>query len=445
MMPRKDMRLLILQPSYYRSKSDRRLFKTRRRSVVPLTLPYLAALTPPEWEVSLADEQLNDIDFDRPIDLVAISAWTLHSLRGYDIADEFRRRGVPVIMGGPHVFFHAEEAAAHCDAVGISEAEPIWRRMLEAAAAGRLRKVYRAEPLSELGGFPLPRYGLLDLHRFGPLRTFTIQSSRGCPFCCEFCSERLYLGGRYRWRPAAEVAAEIRHSGDRNFFFAESNFGGNRARAMALMEALIPLRIRWSTLWSSHLCLDIEFLDLARRSGVLHVNIGFESINAETLAAMNKKMNKVVRYAEMLDNLRQRGISYSLNFIFGWDNEKPEVFDSTMTFLQRNKVPAAYFNILTPTKGTALFDRMLSEGRILDPAEIDRWPGQACHIKPRHGTPAEMEAKVQSLYRRFYSLRSMVPRLSWPKSKADLASWMINLAERRMALSAQSNNDFDVF
>ena len=444
-MGENNPRLLILQPSHYRSKSDRRVFKTSRRAVVPLTLPYLAALTPPEWHVSLLDEQLDDIDYDQPVDLVAISAWTLHSLRAYDIAAEFRRRGVPVIMGGPHTFFYPEEASAHCDAIGIGEAEPIWCRMLADAAAGRLKKVYQAEPLTDLSDLPPPRYGLLDLRRFGPFRTYTIQSSRGCPFCCNFCSERLYLGGKYRWRPAADVVTEVKKSGGRNFFFGESNFGGNRTRAMELMEALIPLHIRWSTLWSSYLCLDTEYLDLARRSGLLHVNIGIESIDAETLADMNKKMNKVGRYTEMLNNLRQRGISYSLNFIFGWDNEKPDVFESTMTFLLENKVPAAYFNILTPTKGTALFEEMLAEDRILDPEEIDRWPGQACHIKPLHGTAAEMEANVQRMYRNFYNLRSMLARLPLPRSQADLASWIINFSERRMAFSAKDNNDFDAF
>src|SRR5271166_4551615 len=114
--------LTIIQPSYYCSRASRKVFKTRRRSVVPLTLPYLAALTPPEWNVTLVDEQVEDIDFDAPTDLVAISAWTLHALRAYDIAAEYRRRGVKVIMGGPHVFFYPEESAENCDAVGIGEA-----------------------------------------------------------------------------------------------------------------------------------------------------------------------------------------------------------------------------------------------------------------------------------------------------------------------------------
>jgi radical SAM superfamily enzyme YgiQ (UPF0313 family) len=444
-MPKDNPSLLIIQPTHFRSRTDRRLFKTRRRAVVPLTLPYLAALTPAEWKVRLLDEQLESIDYDQPVDLVVLSAWTLHSRHAYEIAAEFRRRRVPVVMGGPHAFFYPEEASAHCDAIGVGEAEPIWRRMLDDAAAGHLEKIYRAEPTKDLAGLPLPRYDLLDLRRYGPFRTYAIQSSRGCPFRCNFCSERLYLGGKYRWRPVAEVVEEIRRSGGRNFLFGESNFGGDRARAMELMEALIPLRISWSSLWSSYLCLDTDFLALARRSGLLHINIGIESIDTETLVDMNKKMNKVSRYAEICRNLRQYGISYSLNFILGWDNEKPDVFDSTMRFLHQNKVPVAYFNVLTPTKGTVLFDRMLNENRIIDPEEIDRWPGQTCHIKPQHCSPDEMESRIQRMYKGFYNLRSMWSRLPLPTSKAALASWAINFSERRMALAARNNNDFDIY
>jgi hypothetical protein len=134
MLKRMPLDLTIVQPSHYHSKTGRRVFKTHRRALVPLTLPYLAALTPADWHVKLVDEQIEDIDYDRHTDLVAITSWTLHSPRAYDIAAEFRR-GVKVIMGGPHVFFLLKEAKEHCDAVGIGEAEPIWARMLNDAAA----------------------------------------------------------------------------------------------------------------------------------------------------------------------------------------------------------------------------------------------------------------------------------------------------------------------
>ena len=245
---------------------------------MPLTLPYLAALTPPDWEITLLDEQLDLVRFDSRFDLVAISSSTLNSYRAYDVADEFRRRRVPVILGGPHTFFHGEEAGEHCDSVGVGEAETIWLRMLKDAVHGRLEKLYKAELLPDLAGLPLPRYDLLNLARYRPFRTFTVVSSRGCPFRCEFCSERFLLGERYRCRPVMEVIEEIRRCRSRSIFFGDSNFGGKRSHTMGLMEAMIPLRVRWSALWSSYLCNDATFMDLAQRSGLLHVNIGLESI-----------------------------------------------------------------------------------------------------------------------------------------------------------------------
>lgn len=442
-----SLELMIIQPSHYHSKSNRRVFKTPRRGLVPLTLPYLAALTPPDWHVTLVDEQVQDVDFECRVDLVAITAWTLHAYRAYDIAAEFRRRGVKVIMGGPHAFFFPEEAAEHCDAIGIGEAEPIWARMLSDAAAGRLEKVYRATPLSQpqLAGLPKPRYDLLNMSLYGPFRTYTLQSSRGCPILCEFCSERLYLSTRYRWRPPQDVVEDVRHCGGRSIFFGESNFGGKRTRALELMEALIPLKVRWSTLWTSNYCSDDEFLDLACRSGLVHVNIGIESIHGETIQSMNKKVNKVDQYAKMFANMRRRGISYSLNFIFGWDNEEPSVFAATCEFLERHKVPVAYFNILTPARGTVLYERLKAEGRIIDEAEIDRWPGQFCHIQPLWCTPKELEEGVQWMYRRFYRLRSMMHRLPLPTTRANIASWVVNMTERRMARSTDGNIDFAMF
>lgn len=426
-------RLLIVQPSFYRSRTDRELVRVRHRSLVPLVLPYLAALTPSDWEVTVADEMLAPVELEAPVDLVAITTCTLSSLRAYDLAREFQRRGKPVIMGGPHVYFNEEEAAHHADAVGVGEAELIWQPMLAAAAAGRLKKVYRSETQCELKGLPFPRYDLLDLRLYAPFRTFAVQATRGCPFVCDFCSERLYLGTGFRCRPVAEVVEEIKRLGSRRIFFAESNFGGRPAYAMELMEAIAPLGVRWSTLWSLHLCADKKFMDLAQRSGLLHVNIGMESLDPQTLASMKKRQNATAHYSQILRDLRRRGISYSLNFILGWDTDTPLVFDATREFLRKNKVPVAYFNVVTPDKGTAYYERMQSSGRIINGGEIGRWPGQACHIRPTFCSPQELERGVQSLYRDFYSLPSMFSRLPPPLSQASIASWVLNLTQRRVA------------
>lgn len=422
--------LLIIQPSHYRSRSDATVVRSKKRKVVPLTLPYLAALTPADWQVKLVDEQLDGVDFAQPCDLVAVTIWTINSLRSYYIADRFRERGVPVIMGGPHTFFHAEEALGHCDSVGIGEGEVIWREMLADAESGRLKKFYRAPVLSDLSGLPFPRYDLLDMRRFGLFKTYSVQSSRGCPFKCDFCSERFYLGENYRTRPVLDIIEEITRSRARNFLFADSNFGGNAGHAMEIMEALIPLKVRWSALWPVRLCGDKKFLDLAQRSGVLHVNIGLESIDPKVLREINKRMN-ILDYEKIFRDLRKRGISYSLNFIFGSDSDTEGTFNATGSFLERNRIPAAYFNILTPHKGSLLYDRLKSEDRIIDTDGLGRWPGTTCRIKPLNFTPEELVRNIKALHREFYSWKSMLARLPLPLSKSAMASWFINLAERQ--------------
>lgn len=202
-------RLLIVQPSHYVSRTNRAVHKARTRTLVGLTLPYLAALTPRDWDVTLLDEQVAEIDFDVPVDLVEITTWTINSFRAYEIADRFRKRGVPVVMGGPHTYCYAEEAAEHCDAVGIGQGERIWPAILEDAAGGRLRQLYRADPLPDLSGLPAPRYDLLGPGRHGFFKTFAVQASRGCPFACDFCSERFYFGPVYRcarWRTSSRTS-----------------------------------------------------------------------------------------------------------------------------------------------------------------------------------------------------------------------------------------------
>jgi radical SAM superfamily enzyme YgiQ (UPF0313 family) len=438
-------KLLIVQPSYYDSPDNRTPVRLRRRQLVPLVLPYLAALTPPGWDIKLVDEILQPVDLDTPADLVAITTWTLNSYRAYDLAREFRKRGRKVIVGGPHVYWFFQEAQEHADAVGVGEAEALWPTMLEDAQAGRLKPLYRAPQLKELSNFPFPRYDLLDLRPYGVVKTFAVQATRGCPLACEFCSERLYLGGGFRVRPVQDVVEEIKRLPSRSIFFAESNFGIKRRHAMELMEAFMPLRLRWSTLWSMNLCYDKEFLDLAQRSGLLHVNIGMESIDSQTIASMRKGQNKTERYHAVLSDLRRRGISFSLNFIFGWDTETREVFPNTFRFLEEEKVPVAYFNLLTPEKGTSFYERMRQQDRIIDEEEIGRWPGQPCHIKPLYCTPEELRQDVWGIHRKFYSLPSMIRRLPMPVSTSACASWVLNFSQRRVSAHSNKEHNFTAY
>jgi len=251
------------------------------------------------------------------------------------------------------------------------------------------------------------------------------------------------VGTNYRSRPVEDIVHEIRTIKARNVFFADSMFAGKRSRAMELMEALIPLKIRWSTLWTTYLCRDDEFMDLAKRSGLLHVNMGMESISQDTLAAMNKNFNKVSQYGDILNGLRKRGVSYSLNFVLGFDGEMPAVFDSTLAFLRQHRVPVAYFYILSPHKGTPLYERMRQQGRIIDEAQMRRRPGNVCYIKPAYCSAEELERRVTGIYRRFYSLPSMLRRLPPPVTKANIASWVLNFSQRRLRRSERALQNFD--
>ena len=185
-------------------------------------------------------------------------------------------------------------------------------------------------------------------------------------------------------------------------------------------------------------------MDLACKSGLLHLNIGMESIDSKTLISMNKKANKANEYQQILAGLRRRGISYSLNFIFGWDTETEDVFSSTLEFLKKNKVPAAYFNILTPDKGTILYDRLMEENRITNAYDMGRWPGDKCFIIPKNYSPETLEKKVRDLHNTFYSYPSMIARLPLPVTISTIASWTINFSQHNV-MRGDSKENFESY
>ncbi len=439
-------RLLIIQAATYRSPADRRPLRIRKRKLVGAVMPYLAALAPPGWDITLTDDAIEEPDYTAPVDVVAITARMVTSLRAYEIADRFRARGVPVLMGGPHATFYATEMAEHADGVCIGEGEEIFPKMLEDAAAGRLAQFYQRDEAASLAGMPTPRWDLLNPKHYVFYRPFVIQQSRGCPYTCDFCAERRLNGDYgYRDRPVEEIVEEIKKCGSRHIFFAASQFVGHKARTMELLEALIPLKVRWSALFSPRFGLDAQFLDLAKQSGLLHVNMGIESVSQETLKSMHKEFNKSHSYADMIGNLNQRNISFSFNFVFGTDADSQDIFPATLQFLQEHKVPAAYFNVLVPLRGTPLYERMKTDNRIIDETNMERWPGVFCHFHPAQMTAQELVGNVQKLQREFYSVRSMAQRLRFPRTQADLASWNVNLTQRKVALNSDKMCEFSEF
>jgi radical SAM superfamily enzyme YgiQ (UPF0313 family) len=310
-------------------------------------------------------------------------------------------------------------------------------------AAGKLQREYRTEAPHDLKGLPLPRHDLLDMSTYSRFHAVAVQTTRGCPYSCEFCAERFFLGETYRMRPVDEVLEEIRRSGKKQIFFADSTFVGNRRRSRELMESLIPLKISWSTLWNTNRVLDRELMRLAKKSGLLHINMGVESIKPETLEGMNKKTTTAGKLEEVTQILRDLDISFSFNLIFGWDTDRLEDFRTTLEWIEKNKVHVAFFNVFSPHKGTKIYDRFVAEGRMRDLENLGRWPGVIAEIHPSHFTAEELEQNIRRLYRDFYSLPSMLRRLPFPRSKASIASWFMNHSQRKMFRKDSSSTNFD--
>jgi len=406
------MHLHIVQPTTYTTSGA--LFQTGKRRMIGLSLPYLAALTPKEWQVQVFDERLAPVDFDAPCDVVAITVWTRFSKRAYEIAAEYKKRGIPVLMGGPHTYFYGDEVAKHCDAYAVGEADNIWAGMLADAAAGQLQKVYQQFPLPDMKGLPRPRYDLISFKHYPRPRVFQVQTTRGCPFGCDFCEETVLYGKKFRSRPVDEVVEEIRYIkslGSSIIFFADSVFAGTKRNCQQVLEALVPLKIRWASLWPMNYCADNALIKLAKQSGCMHMNMGMESVDADTLASMKKRQNKVQHYDQALANLNHNGITYSLNFVFGWDTESDSVYEATLRYLEENHVPMAFFNILNPRRGTGVYQELKQAGRLLDESQLNKLAGMNCQFIPKHMTPDELVNRVNALHREFYSPRSVMRRM----------------------------------
>jgi radical SAM superfamily enzyme YgiQ (UPF0313 family) len=419
-------KLLLINPTQL--LDDGQLHRSSRRWLIGITLPYLAALTPPEWDVRIVDECFDAVDFDEPCDLVGITFMSHHTPRAFQISDEFRARGVPVVMGGFHASAEPQEALAHCDAVVVGEAENVWAGLLDDAKAGRLGQIYQAPDLHDMKGLPTPRYDLLDMRRYKmpAVENFIpVQTSRGCPFDCRFCEVTRLYGNTYRFRPVDEVVGEIESLEARSVYFVDDNIAANRKRARELFRALKPLQINWTGLINMFTGKDVELLDLMIESGCKHVNLGLESINSASLAEMNKPQNQVEDYRLILRNLRERGLFFSANLVLGLDSDTVESFEETVAFLRHEKVPMAFMFIVTPRVGTALREDMEKEGRLLH-NDWHKYAGWNCVYQPAGFSPEELEQAFWHTYQKFYSPASIIQRIV--PTFMDRKSWLITLA-----------------
>ena len=378
-----------------------------------LSTPLLAALTPAGYQVSIHDEGTTPLDFEEDCDLVAITAMTPLAPRGYEIAEEYRRRGVKVVMGGMHPTWLPEEAIRHCDAVVIGEADEIWEEVVRDASRGELKRFYRQEGYTDLSRLPLPRRDLLNPQ--GYFFENTIQTTRGCPFDCEFCSVTAIYGGTYRTRPLKEVEREIQslRRAPAYIFFVDDNIVGNIRYARELFTMLSHYRLRWVSQGPISIAQDDELVRLMARAGCHGMFIGFESLSPENLRLMGKTSNRVERYETGIKRLHDHGIGVHASFVFGYDYDDPSVFERFLAFAHTAKIDGAFLPVLTPFPGTRIYQRLKQEGRILT-EDWSRYDMATVVFRPKRVTVQELQEGFWWVNKEFYSLRSMFRRILHP-------------------------------
>lgn len=402
------MKLTLIQPCIGRRADGGYI---RSWCMEPLAIGVLSALTPPEIERVFHDDRLESIPYAAPTDLVGISVETYTARRAYQIADRFRARGVPVVLGGFHPTLCPDEAAAHADAVVVGQAEPVWRTVLADVAAGRLQPRYTAPPATAWQA-PAPDRHLLAGRRYAGLSL--VETSRGCPHACEFCSIAAVYRRDFVARPVPEVLAELADLTFRNVFFVDDNFGADRGRLRDLLQGIIAqgLKLRWFAQTSLAVADDEEALRLMRRSGCLGVLIGFESLDPANLRVMAKGPNRIAEYAGRLARLRRHGISVYGTFVFGYGQDNEESFRRTLDFAVRHRLLFGAFNHLVPFPGTPVYQRLLAEGRMLDPTW---WLSPDYHFgdvafQPQAVSAARLAELCFSYRQRFYSPLNILRR-----------------------------------
>ncbi len=404
------IRIALLSPKGPLYRHDGGIFRKSLR-VAPLTLTTLAALVPEDLNatVTLHDEGIETIPPDLDVDLVGITVITGTAPRSYHWADHYRKRGVRVVLGGPHVTLMPEEAAGHADAVVTGYAEETWPQLLRDHVAGRLRPRYDMDPafsFDRLPEIPFARRDLLRGTRYKTTNTF--EATRGCVHDCSFCVVPTAWGRRPYLKPVGHVIDDIRRTGARHLVFYDLNLIANRAYALELFEALAPLRVKWFGLATA--LLNDRMIDALARSGCKGLLIGFESTSRPALEAMNKTFNHTVDYDDLVDRLHRAGIAINGTFVFGGDADTEDSFAETEDFVMRAGIDLPRFSILTPFPSTPLFRQLDAEGRIAT-RDWSLYDGQHLVFRPRRIDPDALVRGHHGVWRRVYGRRSIVSRL----------------------------------
>ena len=421
------MKITLIEPAMIKKPvglSEKPIF-----CISPLALGVLAGLTPADIQVEFLDDRFETIDYACAPDLAGISVKTFTARRAYQIADELRRRGVPVILGGHHASLLPDEGRQHADAVFVGEAEKLWPSVLEDARQGRLQPIYRGGHEAHYPPIQID-HAILAKKKYLPAAVF--ETARGCPYNCNFCSVTTFFGHTFRRRSIGPLVDEIRSLGQKTILFADDNIVGDVNSAKELFNALAPLKVRWVSQASLSMTGDPELMDLMQKSGCAGLLVGIESLFNDNLKDMRKGWNVAHQvYAQSLQIAREHAIPVVGSFIIGLDHDTEESLDATVEFAIRQKLFAVLFNMLIPFPETDLYRQFQQEGRLRYPCwwldENYRY-GQAV-FQPKNFSTARLEKKRLEMYRQFYGVKSIAARLLDPRSNlADPWHAMVYLA-----------------
>ncbi len=406
-------KILFIQPTQY-SEDGTGLLKQKRLYLPGLAFAHLAAITPPEWEVELCLEVIEDIPFDADADIIGIGAMGQAVIRAKDIAIAFKAKGKTVVMGGYMPSMIPDYVLDVCDSVVIGDAEIAYPKMLDDFLHGCLKKKY-CYPITELKGLPLPRYELLTKKHIAFM--LPVQAGRGCPHACSYCSIYCLYRTKYITRSLEEVIRDIKYIRSLNyraFFLLDDNLMGNPKYFEELCMQVKPLGMIWATQSSILLARNARLLKLAAASGCRILSIGIESISQEGLNKANKQWVKAADHEAMLARIADAGIMPATEMIVGLEGDTEESIRSTADFVVRSKIPIPKFYMMTPMPGSDLYEQYKAEGRLLH-EDYSRYTATDVVFRHDKLSAEKLTEMYWWLYKKVYSVPNIFRRTVWHK------------------------------
>jgi len=387
-------------------------------SGISTALLTIAGLTPKEHQITFIDENYATINSLQKFDLVGISALTPNALRAYTIADKFRENNTKVILGGIHPTLLYEEAKQHADSVVIGEAEYIWRDLLDDFTKNTLKQFYKSDRVVNLTDSPIPRYDLLNANNYNYI---WVQTSRGCPHDCEYCTSSKIYGKGYRRKSTEQILNELIYVKkiypNKEIFFSDDNFLSGKESIYPLLEKMIDLKIKWSAQTDISVGSDLKFIKLIKKSGCSLLFIGLESITENGLKNLDRgnwKFRQLKHYSSYLHNIQSHGIGVTGAFMVGMDSDDISMFDNLQKFIIENYLFHSSITILTPAYGTRLRERLIKEERLFSDT-WENYTGYNINFRPKKMTILELEVGLVNTYKKIFSKEVMLKKMEYFK------------------------------